>query len=295
MGDAERSAPHGEVARQSHVRGVRYRLSPRESLPRCWIGGGRMHLLDEITHPTRAIGEVAAPVAVVAQPFGYGGSGPGWVGLWLMRQSSMAAGSSAVTSPCNSADRRSTRVGFWPSSARSARRLRRVGRRVGAEPGEELLGDLVEGGELYLAEHVVRRAAQGVLVAQDRVAQLGRRRVQDAAGAGGRGLRAVAPEDAGQDVLGGRGVQAVDAGEAVWLNCSVGEVDVVLRSSTGQSDIQGLSGLGAGRDHVRRVDREACAEWMVVAYPSLQGRPSRRLSRRQLTHPTPTYLAASCY
>jgi len=46
-------------------------------------------------HPTRAIGEVAAPVAVVAQPFGYGGSGPGWVGLWLMRQSSTAAGSSA--------------------------------------------------------------------------------------------------------------------------------------------------------------------------------------------------------
>jgi hypothetical protein len=103
-----------------------------------------------------------------------------------------------------------------------------VGRRVGCEPGEELLGDLVEGGELCLAEHVVRRAAQGVLVAQDRVAQLGRRRVQDAAGAGGRGLRAVAPEDAGQDVLGGRGVQAVDVGEAVWLNCSVGEVDVVL-------------------------------------------------------------------
>jgi hypothetical protein len=109
------------------------------------------------------------------------------------------------------------------------------------------------------------------LVAQDRVAQLGRRRVQDAAGAGGRGLRAVAPEDAGQDVLGGRGVQAVDAGEAVWLNCSVGEVDVVLRSPTGQSDIQGLSGLGAGQDHMRRVDREACAEWMVVAYPSPPG------------------------
>jgi hypothetical protein len=85
-----------------------------------------------------------------------------------------------------------------------------------------------KGGELCLAEHVVRRAAQGVLVAQHRVAPLGRRRVQDAAGAGGRGLRAVAPEDAGQDVLRGRGVQAVDAGEAVWLNCSVGEVDVVL-------------------------------------------------------------------
>ena len=41
------------------------------------------------------------------------------------------------------------------------------------------------------------------------------------------------------------------------LSGSVGEVDVVLRSSTGQSDIQGLSGLGAGQDHVRRVDREA--------------------------------------
>jgi hypothetical protein len=51
-GDAERGAPHGEVARQSYVKGVRYRLGPRESLP-CWIGGGRMHLLDEITHPTR--------------------------------------------------------------------------------------------------------------------------------------------------------------------------------------------------------------------------------------------------
>jgi len=61
-GDAERGAPHGDVVRQGHVRGVRYRLGPRESLPRCWIGGGRMHLLDEITHPTRAIGEVAAPV-----------------------------------------------------------------------------------------------------------------------------------------------------------------------------------------------------------------------------------------
>jgi hypothetical protein len=73
MGDAERGAPHGEVARQSHVRGGRYRLGPRESLPRCWIGGGRMHLLGEITHPTRALGEVAAPVAVVAQPFGFGG------------------------------------------------------------------------------------------------------------------------------------------------------------------------------------------------------------------------------
>src|SRR5829696_6756131 len=48
MGDAERGAPYGEVARQSHVRGVRYRLGPRESLPRCWIGGGRMHLVDEI-------------------------------------------------------------------------------------------------------------------------------------------------------------------------------------------------------------------------------------------------------
>ena len=77
-------------------------------------------------------------------------------------------------------------------------------------------------------------------------------------------------------------------------SCSVGEVNVVLRSSTAQSDIRGLSGLGAGQDHVRRIDLEACAEWMVVAYPSLQGRPSRRLSRRQLTHPTPTYLAASC-
>ena len=60
MGDAQRGAPHGEVARQSHVMGVRYRLGPPESLPRCWIGGRRMHLLDEITHPTRAIGEVAA-------------------------------------------------------------------------------------------------------------------------------------------------------------------------------------------------------------------------------------------
>jgi hypothetical protein len=75
MGDAERGAPHGEVARQSHVSGVRYRLGPRESLPRCWIGGGRMHLLDEITHPTRAIGDVAAPVAVARSRSGMAGAG----------------------------------------------------------------------------------------------------------------------------------------------------------------------------------------------------------------------------
>jgi hypothetical protein len=51
MGDAERGALHGEVARQSHVRGVRYRLGPRESLPRSSIGGGRMQPVDEITAP----------------------------------------------------------------------------------------------------------------------------------------------------------------------------------------------------------------------------------------------------
>jgi hypothetical protein len=118
-----------------------------------------------------------------------------------------------VTSSCNSADRRSTRrVLALERPQRETTAQGGVGG-LGGEPSEELLGDLVEGGELCLAEHVVRRAAQGVLVAQDRVAQLGRRRAQDAAGAGGRGLRAVAPEDAGQDVLGGRGVQAVDAGE----------------------------------------------------------------------------------
>jgi hypothetical protein len=61
IGDAERGTPHREVARQDHVRGVRYRLGPRESRPRRWIGGGRMHLIGEITHPTREIGEVAAP------------------------------------------------------------------------------------------------------------------------------------------------------------------------------------------------------------------------------------------
>ena len=49
MGDVERGASHGEVAKQSHVRGVRYRLGPRESRPRRWIGGGCMHLLGEIT------------------------------------------------------------------------------------------------------------------------------------------------------------------------------------------------------------------------------------------------------
>jgi len=53
MGDVERGASHGEVAKQCHVRGVRYRLGPRESRPRRWIGGGRMHLLGEITHQTR--------------------------------------------------------------------------------------------------------------------------------------------------------------------------------------------------------------------------------------------------
>ena len=61
MGDSERGASHGEVAKQSHVRAVRYRLGPRESRPRRWIGGGRMHLLGEITHQRRAIGDVAAP------------------------------------------------------------------------------------------------------------------------------------------------------------------------------------------------------------------------------------------
>jgi hypothetical protein len=40
---------------------------------------------------------------------------------------------------------------------------------------------------------------------------------------------------------------------------------VVLRSSTGQS--------GAGQDHVHRVDREACAEWMVGRVPEPPGPP----------------------
>ena len=53
MGDVERGASHGEVAKQCHVTGVSYRLGPRESRPRRWIGGGRMHLLGEITHQTR--------------------------------------------------------------------------------------------------------------------------------------------------------------------------------------------------------------------------------------------------
>jgi hypothetical protein len=64
-----RSASHGEVANQSHVRGVRYRLGPRESQPRRWIGGGRMYLLGEITHQTRASGEVAAPPLGVIEGF----------------------------------------------------------------------------------------------------------------------------------------------------------------------------------------------------------------------------------
>jgi hypothetical protein len=64
-----RSASHGEVAKQSHVRGVRYRLGPRESQPRRWIGGGRMHLLGEIPHQTRATGEVAAPPLGVTEGF----------------------------------------------------------------------------------------------------------------------------------------------------------------------------------------------------------------------------------
>jgi hypothetical protein len=67
-------------------------------------------------------------------------------------------------------------------------------------------------GEITHPTRAIGEVAAVAVVTQDRVAQLGRRRVQDAA-AGGRGLRAVAPEDAGQDVLGGRGVQAVDAGE----------------------------------------------------------------------------------
>jgi hypothetical protein len=160
MGDGERGAPHGEVARQSHVRGVRYRLGPRESLPRCWIGGGRMHLLVEITHPTRAIGEVAAPVAVVAQPFGYGGEpgqrarlgravadapvehGGGIVG----RDEFMQFGGPAKYAS-----------GSGPRAPAARDDCAGWGRRVGGEPVEELLGDLVEGGELCLAEHVVRR------------------------------------------------------------------------------------------------------------------------------------------
>ena len=67
MGDAERGTPHREVARQGHVRGVRYRIGPLDSRPRRWIGGGRMHLIGEITHPTREIGEVAAPPLVVIE------------------------------------------------------------------------------------------------------------------------------------------------------------------------------------------------------------------------------------
>jgi hypothetical protein len=47
----------------------RYRLGPRESQPRRWIGGGRMHLLGEITHQTRATGEVAAPPLGVIEGF----------------------------------------------------------------------------------------------------------------------------------------------------------------------------------------------------------------------------------
>lgn|SRR5512133_1271434 len=38
MGDAERGAPHGEVAKQSHVRGVRYRLGPRECIAQNRLG-----------------------------------------------------------------------------------------------------------------------------------------------------------------------------------------------------------------------------------------------------------------
>lgn len=38
MGDAERGAPHGEVAKQSQVRGVRYRLGPRECIAQNRLG-----------------------------------------------------------------------------------------------------------------------------------------------------------------------------------------------------------------------------------------------------------------
>jgi hypothetical protein len=124
---------------------------------------------------------------------------------------------------------------------------------LGGEPGEELLGDLVEGGELRLAEHVVRRAAQRVFVAQDRVAQLGRRRVQ-CDGSAGRGLRAVAPEDAGQDVLGGCGVHAGDAGS---LSGSAAASARRIWFSDRPRVRATLSGLGAGQDHVRRLDRES--------------------------------------
>ena len=243
-GSAQRVTRRGR--HQSHVRGVRYRLGPRESQPRRWIGGGRMYLLGEITHQTRASGEVAAPVTVVAQPFGC--SGPGWVGLWLMRQSSTAA---AIVG-------RDEFMQFGgPSEVRASGSGRRAlaarddcagwGRRVGGEPGEELLGDLVEGGELCLAEHVVRRAAQGLGSAGPRSAvwapgasKMRRVLVAEVCALSRRRMPA-------RMSIGGRGVQAVDAGEAVWLNCSVGEVDVVLRSSTGHNDMQGSSGLGAGQ------------------------------------------------
>ena len=66
-GSAQRVTRRGR--HQSHVRGVRYRLGPRESQPRRWIGGGRMYLLGEITHQTRATGEVAAPPLGVIEGF----------------------------------------------------------------------------------------------------------------------------------------------------------------------------------------------------------------------------------
>ena len=223
------------------------------------------------------------------------GSGPGWVGLWLMRQSSTAAGSSAVTSSCNSADRRSTRRVLAVERQQRETTAQGVGGLV-VQSGEELLGDVVEGRRAVLGWPSTwsRRAAQGVLVAQHRVAPLGRRRVQDAAGAGGRGLRAVAPEDAGRDVLArswGSGCRR-RGGCLAQLQRRRGRCGFSDRPRV-RATYRDCRDSAAGQDHVRRVDREACAEWMVVAYPSLQGRPSRRLSRCQLTHPTPTYLAAS--
>ena len=74
-------------------------------------------------------------------------------------------------------------------------------------------------------------------------------------GSAGRGLRAVAPEDAGQDVLGGRGVHAVDAGSL--SGSAAASARWMWFSDRPRVRAQQLSGLGAGQDHVRRLDRKA--------------------------------------
>ena len=64
-----RSASHGEVAIRATSGASAIASAHGSRQPRRWIGGGRMYLLGEITHQTRASGEVAAPPLGVIEGF----------------------------------------------------------------------------------------------------------------------------------------------------------------------------------------------------------------------------------